>query len=70
MGTIGMMVEENKADLVEIVCNDYRRCLPCHKAYFIAAYKGTDVWNTAAKKYKLEEYTGNNLGETILRIEL
>ena len=70
MGTVGMMVEENKMDLVEIVCNDYRRCLPVSKEYFIGAYKGTGVWNTAAKKYTLTEYTGNNLGETILRITL
>lgn len=70
MGTIGMMVEENKVDLVEIICNDYRRCLPVSREFFTGWYKGTDVWNTAAKKYRVEEYSGNNLGETILRIEL
>lgn len=70
MGTIKMMVEENKTDLVEIICDDYRRCLPVSRDFFIGFYIGTDVWHSEAKKYTLVEYDGNNLGETILRITL
>ena len=68
--TVKEMIELNKTDLIEVRCNDYRRCLPVSRQFFIETRKGTDIWNEVAKKYTIEEYDGNNDHETILIITL
>ena len=57
-------------DLVEITNNDYRGCLPCSVAFFVATRKGTDIFHDEVKKVTFSIYDGNNLNETILRFTL